>query len=148
MNVNGNLIGWKNVILSACNKMLWKRAWESIHFTVPEGLGIVIFVTAAMFLSSLWMQRTEYTAEPDVFLTYWGFPLEALKVNNAVTVSYYIDIGTMVVVQRTYELLWGGMIGNVVAYAAVCIATMKLTSWIRSEMRFRRYYESWSVATP
>lgn len=125
--------------------MLRRRAQDSIYFTVPEGLAVVILVVAAIFFSSLWMQRTEDTAKPNVFITYWGFPLEAIKVNNDVAVSPgrpYADVGTIVVVQRTYEFLWGGMIGNVIAYIVISIVTVKLASWIRSEIRFRRYYKS------
>jgi hypothetical protein len=118
---------------------------RGIEFTHREIVLIAFLIAASVALSSLWMQRVEYTSDPHVFITYWGFPLEAIRVDNDVAISPgrpYNDLGTVIDVQKTFHGLWIGMAANVIAYTAISIALVKLYAWIRGEIEFRRYSKS------
>lgn len=114
---------------------------DSLDLTMVEVVFIALLVGAFEFFFSFWMLRTEATSEPNVFISYWGFPFEAIKIKNIVVGGTWVDVGEIVSVRQTYEYLWQGIILNAVIYLLFSIIVVKLASWIRDEIKYRRYHK-------
>jgi len=103
---------------------------------------ITCLVAVLEFFLNLWLQRVEYTSDPRVFMKYQGFPLEALKITNIVGTGIYPDLGVLVNVELFYEWLWGGVIINLIIYIVFSTFLVKLVTWTRDEIEYRRYYKT------
>jgi hypothetical protein len=123
------------------SKIKLEKIYNRLSLTKGELVLTVGLVAALVFFLSL-MQRIEYTTDPSVFITYWGFPFEMIKVKNTVGTGMYPDIGLVVNVTRIYEFLWDKIIINLLIYILFSIVVVKLANWIREEIEYRRYYAS------
>jgi len=112
---------------------------DYLDFTRGQVVLIIVAVAVLEFLLNLWVLRVEYTNDPNVFIAYWGFPFEAIKVKHIVFTGIYPDIGVVIQMNRFYEFLWGGIIVNLLIYIASVTVLLKSVIWIRDEMEFRRY---------
>lgn len=112
---------------------------DYLDFTRGQVVLITVAVGVLEFLLNLWVLRVEYTSDPNVFIAYWGFPFEAIKVKHVVYTGVYPDVGVVILMKRFYELLWGGIIVNLLIYVASITVLVKSAIWIRDEMEFRRY---------
>lgn len=112
---------------------------DYLDFTRGQVVLIIIIVCVLEFVLNLWVLRTEYTDDPDVFIAYWGFPFEAIKVKHMVFAGMYPDVGVVIYMKRFYEFLWAGIIVNLLIYVASSVILLKSINWIRDEIEFRRY---------
>ena len=118
------------------------RVYKYLHLTWKQAILSVVLIAVITLLSIIWIVRTEYTSDPNVFIWYSGFPFEALKIKNVASKGWYYDVGTILRVVSFYELLWVGMIVNLIIYIVLSIITVKLVTWIHEEIEYRRYYKS------
>lgn len=112
---------------------------DYLNFTRGQVVFIIIAVGVLEFLLNMWVLRVEYTNDPNVFIAYWGFPFEAIKVKHIVYTGTYPDIGVVIHMKRFFEYLWGGIIVNLLIYVALMVILTKSVYWIRDEIEFRRY---------
>lgn len=113
-----------------------------LNLTRWQLVSIAVLVVTLEFFLSLWTLRTESTPDSSVFVDYWGFPFEAIKVTKAVSTGIYPDVGQVLHITQTFEYLWGGMIMNLIVYVVFSVIVVKLATWIRDEIEYRRYYKS------
>ena len=121
-----------------------------------------ILVCALELPLSLAERRIESTSDPSVFLTYAGLPFESIKITNNVTfeevIAWYSArerskySGRFTIlgdphhqnpfsVKKSSEYLWSGITLNTILLILFSIITVKLATWIRDEIEYRRYYK-------
>ena len=122
--------------------MKYKKIYDSLYFTGSQVILIVLLVVAFEIFFSLWMLRTEDTSDPNVFISYLGFPFGGIKIKNVVHAGSFPDVGEIVSVRQYYEYLWGGIIMNLISYIVFSVIIIRLTTWIRDEIEYHRYYKS------
>jgi hypothetical protein len=110
-----------------------------LDFTRGQWVLIIIVVVVLEFFLNLWVLRTENTDDPSVFIAYWGFPFEAIKVKHIVYTGIYPDVGVVIHMKRFYEFLWGGTIANLLIYLTLSVVLVKSVNWIRDELEYRLY---------
>ena len=122
--------------------MRLQKICSRLSLTRTELFLVTIVVAALELFLNLWILRTEYTPEPDVFITYWGFQVEAIKLTNVVYTGIYPDIGLVINIRRFFEFLWQGIAINLLIYVALSIFLVKVIIWARDEIEYRRCYKT------
>jgi len=119
-----------------------EKVYDYLYLTSKQAVLIAVLVVVMTFFSILWISRTEYTPDPNVFIWYAGFPFDAIKMKNIVYKGWYIDIGTVLSGKVVHELLWCGMIMNLIIYIIFSTIIVKLATWIGDEIEYHRYHKS------
>lgn len=113
------------------------------HLDFTRGqIGLIVGLVCALeFLLNLWMLRVEYPADTGVYIQFMGLPFEAVKITSIVGTSgvYPNNVGFFIHVNQYYDLLWIGIITNLIIYIFLSAVLVKLATWIRDEMEYRRY---------
>ncbi len=143
--------------------------YNSLHLTIKQMVLIAILAVALELPLTLWERRTEFTSDPYVFVTCTGFPFEAVKLKKTIDLELahssedpdqILDqhvqgdnsatgyapwdpeqgLGREIsVIRQTPEYLWIGIILNTILFTIFSITLIKLATWVRDEIEYRRY---------
>jgi len=139
--------------------------YNYLHLTKIQIVLIALLVVALELPLSLLERRIdarELTSDSSVIVTYTGLPFEAIKITDNITSeeglewygakerSKYSGRGNTVfppdphnqrafTVTRTAEYLWNGIALNTMLFIVFSIILVKLSTWIRDEIEYRRY---------
>lgn len=123
-----------------------KIADRLADFFQPSSIEIVYTIILAAiftFFSTISYLKTVNDEFSNVTFVYYGFPVATLKTEitmrqAAMPLRYKIVLGW--VIERNVEIVFLGLAANFAFYALISFIFVKILSWIRDEMAYRKFY--------
>jgi len=130
--------------------MIRKTLLSLFSLSAQELIYIFCIFAAALFLSAFCPTGSQvfpgedFGSDADVVqITYWGFPLASWK---AIHYLYVVNVPTssskfsgFSYVKRNLEILWGGIVLDIIFYFTLSLAIVRGVSLIIDRVRIRRY---------
>jgi hypothetical protein len=135
--------------------------YSHLYLTKKQIVLIALLVCILELPLSLWERRIESTSDPSVFVTYQGLPFEAIKIKSTIDLErgprydpdtvqrgewwknmYAPGWLSALIVSQAHEYLWSGISLNTMLFIFFSTIIVKLATWIRDEIEYRRHYKS------